>query len=597
MLNNIGITNIVIDFFSKDRPMSFSERLDSYLKELGVSAKELSLESGVSQVVISRYRTGQRIPSPDNRGVLEELAYGIEALSHKNDREPISAADVLEAFDSDLSLLNVPFNYENFNFLIRELSLNASEMSRVMNYDPSYISRIRTGKRRPPDPEEFVSTLCKFIYPALGKNVSVTALKDLLSVPASEKFESYDSFCTLLKGYILNNDNISEDKNVSVFLKYVDEFDLNDYIRSVHFDEIKIPNVPFTIPKSKVYYGPDGHKAAELDILKLIISSKSNEPVFLFSDFELSDLINDPEFTKKFMTGIAMILKKGVKLQYVLNLDSTPKEILFALEALLPFYMTGQVEVYYLPERHNDIFKHLIRVAGGVAMIGTGVSGDQKGYCFRTTTSKAFVAGVRQTADAIIANASPLMEMYMDYNQPEFIEFLKINTYQKRPRYNRLASLPMCTIQEKTLKNVLKRNNVPDETISKEIEYLRGLKTMMEVWIRDMEVVDEVPLVSKEDFEKCPLFMQLPGGPLPFDLPYTYEEYLEQLEVSREYAKKNKNYRLVENPNSTFRNINIIIYRGEFIWISKMRAPSVQLIVRNAELREAFEKMYFSVEE
>ena len=50
MLNNIGITNIVIDFFSKDRPMSFSERLDSYLKELGVSAKELSLESGVSQV-------------------------------------------------------------------------------------------------------------------------------------------------------------------------------------------------------------------------------------------------------------------------------------------------------------------------------------------------------------------------------------------------------------------------------------------------------------------------------------------------------------------------------------------------------------------
>ena len=378
--------------------MSFSERLDSYLKELGVSAKELSLESGVSQVVISRYRTGQRIPSLDNRGVLEELAHGIEALSHKNDREPISAADVLEAFDSDLSLLNVPFNYENFNFLIRELSLNASEMSRVMNYDPSYISRIRTGKRRPPDPEEFVNTLCKFIYPSLGKNVSVTAFRDLLGVPASEKFESYDSFCTLLKGYILNNDNVSEDKNVAVFLKYVDEFDLNDYIRSIHFDEIKLPNVPFSIPKTKVYFGADGHKQAELDLLKLVISSKSNEPIFLFSDFELSDLINDVEFTKKFMTALAMILKKGVKIQYVLNLDSTPKEILFALEALLPLYMTGQVEVYYLPERHNDIFKHLIRVAGGVAMIGAGISGDTKGYCFRTTTSKGFVNGIRQTA-------------------------------------------------------------------------------------------------------------------------------------------------------------------------------------------------------
>ncbi|MBO4909039.1 MAG: helix-turn-helix transcriptional regulator [Lachnospiraceae bacterium] len=577
--------------------MSFSERLDSYLKELGVSAKELSLESGVSQVVISRYRTGQRVPSLDNREVLEELAYGIESLSHKNDREPISASDVLEAFDSDLSLLNVPFNYENFNFLIRELSLNASEMSRVMNYDPSYISRIRTGKRRPPNPEEFVNTLCKFIYPSLGKNVSVTAFKDLLSVPASEKFDSYDSFCTLLKGYILNNDNISEDKNVSVFLRYMDEFDLNDYIRSIHFDEIKLPNVPFSIPKTKVYFGPDGHKQAELDFLKMVISSKSNDPVFLFSDFELVDLINDVEFSKKFMTALAMILKKGVKIQYVLNLDSTPKEILFALEALLPLYMTGQVELYYLPERHNDIFKHLIRVSGGVAMIGAGISGDPKGYCFRTTTSKNFVNGIRQTATSILANASPLMEMYTDYNQPEFVEFLKLNTYQKRPRYNKLASLPMCTIPEKMLKNVLKRNNVPEDIISKEIEYLRALKTMMEVWLRDLEVVDEVPLITKEEFEECPIFMQLPGGPLPFDIPYTYEEYVEQLEISREYAKKNKNYKLVENPNSPFRNINIIIYKGEFIWISKMRAPAVQLIIRNAELREAFEKMYFSVEE
>lgn len=577
--------------------MSFSERLDSYLKELGVSAKELSLESGVSQVVISRYRTGQRVPSLDNRGVLEELAYGIESLSHKNDREPISASEVLEAFDSDLSLLNVPFNYENFNFLIRELSLNASEMSRVMNYDPSYISRIRTGKRRPPNPEEFVNTLCKFIYPSLGKNVSVTAFRDLLSVPASEKFDSYDTFSTLLKGYILNNDNVSEDKNVSVFLKYVDEFDLNDYIRSIHFDEIKLPNVPFSIPKTKVYFGPDGHKAAELDMLKMVISSKSNDPIFMFSDFELADLINDVEFSKKFMTALAMILKKGVKIQYILNLDSTPKEILFALEALLPLYMTGQVEVYYLPERHNDIFKHLIRVAGGVAMIGAGISGDPKGYCFRTTTSKAFVAGIRQTATSLLANATPLMEMYTDYNQPEFVEFLKINTYQKRPRYNKLASLPMCTIPEKMLRNVLKRNNVTEDIITKEIEYLRALKTMMEVWLRDLEVVDEVPLISKEEFEECPIFMQLPGGPLPFDVPYTYEEYVEQLELSREYAKKNKNYRLIENPNSPFRNINIIIYKGEFIWISKMRAPAVQLIIRSAELREAFEKMYFSAEE
>ena len=42
--------------------MKFSEVLNKYLKELNCSSKKLSTESGLSESVISRYRSGERTP-------------------------------------------------------------------------------------------------------------------------------------------------------------------------------------------------------------------------------------------------------------------------------------------------------------------------------------------------------------------------------------------------------------------------------------------------------------------------------------------------------------------------------------------------------
>ena len=42
--------------------MNFKEVLNEYLKELNCSSKKLSNESGLSESVISRYRSGERTP-------------------------------------------------------------------------------------------------------------------------------------------------------------------------------------------------------------------------------------------------------------------------------------------------------------------------------------------------------------------------------------------------------------------------------------------------------------------------------------------------------------------------------------------------------
>ncbi len=46
--------------------MFFKDLLNNYLRELNCTSKELSIESNISEAVISRYRSGQRIPKENS---------------------------------------------------------------------------------------------------------------------------------------------------------------------------------------------------------------------------------------------------------------------------------------------------------------------------------------------------------------------------------------------------------------------------------------------------------------------------------------------------------------------------------------------------
>ena len=55
--------------FLKGNIMTFSEQLNEYLSILNCSAKELSQISGLSNSVISRYRSGERVPRPESEKI------------------------------------------------------------------------------------------------------------------------------------------------------------------------------------------------------------------------------------------------------------------------------------------------------------------------------------------------------------------------------------------------------------------------------------------------------------------------------------------------------------------------------------------------
>lgn len=134
------------------------------MEELDCSSKELADSSGLSAATISRYRSGERIPDIESDN-LKQLIYGIVKLAQKRNLSSINDITVhsdilrfLPDISADFSILQA-----NLNTLFTMLSINTSEFARFLNYDASYISRIKSGERQPADPELFLVNIALFV--------------------------------------------------------------------------------------------------------------------------------------------------------------------------------------------------------------------------------------------------------------------------------------------------------------------------------------------------------------------------------------------------------------------------------------------------
>ena len=191
----------------------------------------------------------------------------------------------------------------------------------------------------------------------------------------------------------MKTDSIPSDDAVNPTKKFLDtlnSFDLNEYIKSIRFDELKVPTLPFQLPLSKAYYGIEEMKNGELDFLKATALSRSRHSVFMYSDMQMDDMAEDMDFSRKYMFGLAAMLKKGLHLNVVHNLNRPFNELMLGLECWIPLYMTGQISPYYLKEVHNRVFCRFLNVSGAAALSGECISGfHSKGRYYLTKNKEA----------------------------------------------------------------------------------------------------------------------------------------------------------------------------------------------------------------
>lgn len=568
--------------------MRFCEQLNAYMERLDCRSKELASAAGLSAPSLSRYRSGERTPGRGSEA-LDGLCRALAALAQERGvpelgEDALRASFLLceEFTGEDRRMLR-----ENFNALIDVMGLNVGKLCRYANYDPSTISRFRSGARQPAEPEQFAAAVASYLSREMDTPHQREVAAQLLGCPAAA-LDDRAAYCRLVQDWLLGQHAPRED-SVSRFLAKLDEFDLNEYIRSIHFDQLKVPTAPFQLPTSRTYTGLQQMMDSELDFMKAAVLSRSTQPVFMYSDMPMSEMAQDAEFPKKWMFGMAMLLKKGLRLQIIHHIDRSLPEMMLGLESFIPMYMTGQIEPYYFKTPQNGVFLHFLRVSGTAALSGEAVAGHHGEGKYYLTNSRAEVAYYRRRAQALLENARPLMDIYRADSAARLSAFLLADSRTPGPRRSILSAPPIYTAEPAFLDGLLQHRGVAEPERERILAFAAARRHQVEDILRENDLHMELPRLTREAFDRFPVTLSLSGLFSEQDIPYGYEEYLAHLAQTERFAAEHPRCRLELTGSGTFRNLQINMHEGQWAMVSKEKSPAIHFVIRHPKLRSAIE--------
>ena len=565
--------------------MLFKDQLNIYMKELNCTAKQISEISELSAASLSRYRNGERIPETKSN-TLNSIAKALAHLSSTTPA-PLKEQDILDAFYacSDINTSDNESFRNKLNTLIDTLDLSINELCKSTGYESSAFFRIRRGTRNPSDPIRLGQDVSSYITRECTDNERIEKLNILISgykdADMSERFEC-------LFHWLMETD-AKPVNDMESFLKKLDDFDLNDFITSIHYDDIKVPTAPFQIPSSKYYYGLQEMMKAEIDFLKATVLNRSQQDVIIYSDIPMEEMSKDPQFPKKWIFGMAVMLKKGLHLNMIHNVDRPMHEMMLGLEGWIPMYMTGQVTPYYLKDTQNQIFHHLLKVSGSAALNGDAIKNHHLEGRYHLTNNKEEVRYYRKEAEYLLEHAKPLMEIFRLADADEFRKVTDSNFMETGKRRNILSAPSLFTMDHEYLERMLNDNNVEETVKNKVLFHHLYLQKNMEHVVENNEIAEELPYISDEEFESNPPSLCISDLYPGKDIHYTKQQYQDHLAMCKEYEKTHANYHISLSRRAVFRNLQIFIVTGKYVIISKNNSPVIHFVIRHPRLCSAIE--------
>lgn len=558
--------------------MLFCEVLDSYIREIGCTNKEIAKLCGISPESIGRYRKGSRTPS-DIKGTVSSVAAGLAAAAKSRgirlNREEIerSLSDTLpKKGDADYGEF-----YNNLKKLVSALELTNAELAKNMGYDPSYISRVLSGKRRIADVEKFISDFSAYVslrYRGGSRAALIAQAMGYREKDFKDKDELSDALSTFL-GLRLPE---KKDEQIRELLSDINAFDLGEYNRSVSAEKPRTSGLTFRFSSSRRYYGIKERMNGEIDFIKATVLSRSMEDVTVFSNMpgEEADINEDTE--KRIWAGIRMMINKGLRLNIIHNIRRPEEEVLRELRRYIPLYMTGRISPFYLPGEADSDLLSALKVSGAAALSGEAVAGHCRDCRYYLTDNREEMRYYNKKAAQLLGRSRPLM---MVYNRTRSVEFGKALEALTENGVRRMicSSLPLFTASGELLERVFSHNRLP-ESVRRKIYILAGeSKKRFSRILSETGIRLEAPFPERKDFDAHRLSLSVQDIFYEKEILYSYEEYTEHLRLTKEFLSRYPGCSIRLSSEPAFDNISIISLADDKVLISKNRSPAIHFAI------------------
>ena len=332
------------------------------------------------------------------------------------------------------------------DFLMTLTETKNSVLSKATSFDPSYISRIRSGSRGIPQSLQFLDSAAAYFARNIRTDYQMQLLMEELA-PGLRFPEDRDALQELIKTCLSQGKAMPADTiggfltGFSAATKKLADYSFNGQgISGSSTDPEQLAEsiaqntMSLTAEPGKAYYfyGTEGKRNAVEYFLGNLCSSGKAYRLMLFSDEEMSWLVDDPAFTGRWSTLLMQLLTTGSRISIPHNVTRDSNEMLESVEKWIPLYMTGAIEPYYYPRLRDGVYHRSLFIAeGDSAVISCSVGANTEGMLNILIRDRRAVRALEQEYAAYLALCKPLMHIHNHNDGRQLLNSL--NRFEKLP--------------------------------------------------------------------------------------------------------------------------------------------------------------------
>ena len=580
----------------------FTERLNKIMKIIGAKPTDIAGIIGCDRSAVDRICKGSRVPKNGGKSALRfVMAIYSFADEHGKTEDILNEIGCPDSFSAEQikgeimgwlydgeepkkvnkEAPTVFHNHDKFGQRFSAI-LDLAEFSNIrfgklLNIDPSYISRFRNGLRTPLSNSKLTEEMCRVLYSRLKDQKRLSNLARLMNI-SPENLHDDTTWEKELYYWLF----LSEDNTVSSFV-----VGMVDQIGSFSADIIQ-PPLTFELAADEtalrdeqpLYHGMTGLQTAVIRFLGNVIERKEKE-LYLYSDQNIDWITADKAFQIKWISLMIRCITSGVKIHIIHNIQRDLAEIGEAIRSWLPLYPSGQIESFYLDGQRNTNFSTTLFLCPGYACIyGNNVVGTENesgNYLYETENERINLH--HKFFDTLLVKAHRLIRVC---KTADFYQFEKLSS-----DITVLSSCPtVFSMPEKLFSECFSRSECKvGDSDAKDI--YRQMKCFFDKALLSGHFHECAPLPCDEylfNGKIYPEFLSTPYSPLEF----------------AEHAKNiihlldNVKYRFYPLPEPSFLDVQLMISEKS-VAVSRLKAPFFTIFLEHPFLCRAFAEYADSV--
>lgn len=552
--------------------MSFSEKLNKLMLQYNIKNIDLAKEMNISPSFVSKIRRGIATLPPYS-DIYDKLYY---AFDHLLSDEQIM--DLKKQY-------NLSWDKKSFSTWICEdcikslpkfsiclyklmdfFDISNKTLAKELNFDPSLISRYKTGDRIPSTDNKIINQIVDYFANLTLERKCEEELLQYIGVKSVNACKKED-FVSIIFSWFMNED---------LDTKLMDKiFHMMEEYHSFVPDFKKVSNLlkdtyipPYHIIKKQ---GNEGLRQLVLLFLSLCCKSEKKLELKLFSNQNMSWMIEDPEFFQTWRALMLTILECGHKIFIIHNIERKDKEMFSAIEGWLPLHLSGNIESYYYTASFSNPFSNTIFSSGSFAVYGNFIDSLENETDFYFTQEQNTIQKLEEAFEDLTKHSQKLLKT-LNIKSIKDIDFF-IPTEKKINHTVHLMqqNLPIWHIDEDLLAEILSENNVSKKEHEYICAYIEKLRSFYKKVLKNNSFFEYFYIPKQRIYEKKPFdFLNINGQDRIY---YTETQYKKQLINIAKTLETYKNYHIVLLDKPIYDSIKLFQFESNSIFAIKNKFP------------------------